>query len=101
MLTNNPIQREPKLKSVYLRRETFGINEGKFVGEIDFENEYGSVKLNLDTTLSARILEVVSEELVYSARKIAEKLTTNCIDSTAKFENIAARKALDNTPPMP
>lgn len=71
-----------KLKNLYLRRETWGPNEGRIVGSVEFENGHGEIKLNLCPDASDRILTVVADCLVDSAKETAHALTASIIYPT-------------------
>lgn len=55
------------------------------------------VTMPLDARLSQRILEIVSEEITFTAKKIAETLTANCIASTS---NQLENKGVDKFPEL-
>lgn len=53
----------------------------QYEGEIEFVNEHGSIKLNLNHETSLKLLGVVAESLVESSKELATMLTTAVIDS--------------------
>lgn len=71
-----------KLKSLYIRRSYDG---DKLNGEIEFLNQYGEIKLTLDEATNNKLLAVVADSLVDSARTIAADLTANVIDATRQI----------------
>ena len=66
---------------------SYSDNAGKYKGRVKFSNKGGDITLNLNETLSNRILEVVAEELVLTAKEVATNLTANCIDSVKQLES--------------
>lgn len=77
-----------KLQSLQIEIEpSYSDNAGQYKGKIKFENQKGSVAIQLTSRLCDRLLEVVAEELIYTARKVATELTANCIDSVKQLEN--------------
>jgi len=79
-----------KLKFLSLTLCTYGVNENRYTGELSFMNEYGEIKLNLDPDTSDKVLKVISNQLISSAKTIGANLTTACI------EDVVKNKALDS-----
>lgn len=69
-------------------------NAGEYYGEIRFENQSGEIRININEEYSRKILEVTAEQIVETSRRVAQELTTSCIDSVNRIEN----KALDSIP---
>tara|TARA_R110000868_G_scaffold148418_3_gene370368 strand:- start:950 stop:1189 length:240 start_codon:yes stop_codon:yes gene_type:complete len=57
------------------RRQTWEAGFGAYRGQIKFVNERGSVELTLDDETSRKLLAVVADATVESAKNIATNLT--------------------------
>lgn len=71
-----------QLERLAISRETYGVNKGRYTGAVEFTNQSGKVELNLNHEVSLKILGVVSERLVESAKEIANKLSVEAIDGS-------------------
>ena len=49
------------------------------VGSIEFKNDLGSIKLDLSEEMAQKILAIVAEGVVESAKEVASKLTANLL----------------------
>ncbi len=67
-----------KLKSIYIH-EDYG-NVEKLKGTISIAGQNGDVQLNLTNEQADRLIRVVANELVETAREVAETLTAECIE---------------------
>lgn len=56
-----------------------GYKPGSYVGEITYEHQTGSVKLNLTPELSTKILAIVAEDLTAASKEVALNLTSAVI----------------------
>lgn len=78
-----------ELQTLYINREQYGVNEGRFVGQATFKNQFGHIALNLDPSTSDRLLSILSDALVTSARSIGGELTAACLASPALLQKQA------------
>jgi len=74
------------------RNNRYGFDSDKppsaYEGTLKFINpELGEIKLNLSPEMSARILEVVADEIVASAQAVSTVLTTKLIRQHAQLKN--------------
>lgn len=70
-----------QLTSLSVRLEGYGINAGKYHGSVTFANQYGSVEIVLDESLSQKVLGLCGEALVEQAKKTANIFTANILES--------------------
>ena len=73
-----------QLAHLTVRLETYGLNAGKYVGEIGFKNEYGTVTVVLDDTLSVKVLQLCGDALVEQAKKTSVLMTASILENTIK-----------------
>jgi hypothetical protein len=52
-----------------------------FRATVEVEGQLGKIELNLDEAMSKRIIEVIAEELVKSARATAEAMVATVLDA--------------------
>jgi hypothetical protein len=57
--------------------------DSPLVGTIEFKNDLGSIKLELSEEMAQKILAVVAEGVVESAKEVATKLTSNLLMQSA------------------
>lgn len=55
--------------------------ESQYVGEVEFSGPQGAIRLNLNETLSKRVLDVVGDVLVETSKECAVNLTAAIIDA--------------------
>lgn len=53
------------------------------VGKIEFKNDLGSITLDLSEEMAQKILAVVADGVVESAKEVATKLTSNLLTQSA------------------
>lgn len=70
-----------KLKSVAIRSIEYGVEKGRYQGEIEYFGERGKVSLTLSHADCERLLPVVGEAIVASSRQVAETLTAEAVQS--------------------
>ena len=63
-----------QLESLSLRLQTWGTNTGRYTGTVVFSGSHGETTLNLNADLTDKILTVVAEQIVVSAKEVAENL---------------------------
>jgi hypothetical protein len=56
-----------------------GYKEGSYQAMIKYKNKEGTIELQLTPTLTAKILNVVAEDLVVASKEIATNLTSAVI----------------------
>jgi hypothetical protein len=61
------------------KNQNYEANPDGYKGRLSFQNAYGTVELALNAETSAKILAVVAESVVESARDIATNLTAACL----------------------
>ncbi len=66
-----------RLRELTITRKQWGLDEGKLLGEIAFENQYSKVSVKLNEDQAYRILEVVQDALVVSAHETAALLVAD------------------------
>lgn len=54
-----------------------------FEAKIGVQGSYGKVELNLSPELSARIIDIIADEIAAAGRATAEALTASCLTATA------------------
>lgn len=69
------------LDELKIERERWGDNKGKFAGSIRFSNSRSSITMALTHDVSERLLKVVGDSLVDSAKELATELTSDCIEA--------------------
>lgn len=71
------------LKQLLIQRADWGADRGKLSGKIEFANEFGETRLNLNEELSQRIVDLCADELVKSARVIADNMSREVLATKA------------------
>lgn len=61
------------------KNQNYEANPDGYKGRLAFQNQYGTVELALNAETSAKILAVVAESVVESAKDIATNLTAACV----------------------
>jgi hypothetical protein len=61
-----------KLEEIAIRRQRYGKDEGKLMGEIVLYNQYAKITLKLSEEQAARIVELLAEEVVTHAREVSQ-----------------------------
>lgn len=69
------------LEKLEIERQSYGPDKGKFKGSMRFANERSRIEMSLTHDVSERLLKVVGEALVDSAKELATELTSDCIES--------------------
>lgn len=57
--------------------------QGPLIGSIEFKNDLGSIKLDLSEEMAQKILAILAESVVESAKEVAMKLTSNLLMQNA------------------
>jgi hypothetical protein len=74
------------LEELRIERQAYGVDKGKFKGSMRFANATGRIEMQLTHDLSERLLKIVGESLVDSAKELATTLTSQCIDALPEPE---------------
>lgn len=69
------------LEKLEIERQQWGTDKGKFKGSIRFANDKSRIEMALTHDVSERLLKVVGESLVDSAKELAGELTADCIEA--------------------
>ena len=64
-----------RLKSIRIDRSGWCNMDSPLVGEIEFEGDAGTIKLNLDEPFAKRVIELCADALVNSATDAAMNMT--------------------------
>jgi hypothetical protein len=73
-----------QLKALRIELRDYGINEGKYTGEVSFRNQYGSVEVVLAPEISQQVLALCAGALVKNAQDVAQIMTASVLESTTK-----------------
>ena len=68
------------IKQIYLSTEDYGPNKGQLTGSIKFANARGEIRVNIDPAKVERIVAVLAEELVDTARETARLMVADVLD---------------------
>ena len=72
-----------RLSSLRISLCSYGVNQGKYEGSVEFENESGSVRITLDPSISPAILRLCADGLVTEASKVATLLTSQVLEQAS------------------
>lgn len=76
-----------ELRMVHLQRNFYGENKGHLEGTLEITTVSGDIKIRLDEQKAERILQIVSQQLVESAKEVAENITREIIEHTPALEH--------------
>lgn len=76
----------PKLVKLEIERKRWSLDEGKLLGEIQFENQYSKVSVKLNEDQAYQMLEIVSAALVTAAQETATLLVSDIQRPQAEIE---------------
>lgn len=68
------------VKTIYLSLDEYGLNRGRLSGSITFCNERGEVKVNIDPAKIERIVSVLADELVNTAKETAGLMVSQVLE---------------------
>ena len=68
------------IKQIYLNTEDYGPHKGRLNGTIKFANSRGEIQVNIDPQKIERIVAVLAEELVDTARETARLMVADVLD---------------------
>lgn len=67
------------IKSMYLSMETYGADKGKLSGSIEFANQHGEMKVRINNEQAEKIVAILAENLVNTAKETAQLMTAQVI----------------------
>lgn len=76
-----------QLSGINLTRSTFGADKGKLSGTLHITTQSGDIKLILSEEKAQQILILISEQLVESAKELAEDITKEIIEHQPILED--------------
>jgi len=76
-----------KLKSLSIEYSTYGIHEGKFIGQARFENQYGAMEVILAPEMASKVLELCAESLIQQATRSANLFTDAFLNQPPALED--------------
>ena len=62
-------------------------NAGQYIGEAEFDNELGTVSINLTPDMCDKLFKVCAEGIINIAKEAAANLTCNVIEQQKTLEN--------------
>lgn len=68
------------IKQIYLSTEEYGPSKGRLSGTIKFANSRGEIQVKIDPAKVERIVAVLAEELVDTARETARLMVSDVLD---------------------
>lgn len=72
-----------QLEHLSIRLQTYGPNEGKYVGEARFKDQHGAVEIVLHPQASDDILRIVANAIVRNSQEVAQQLTVATLTQRA------------------
>ncbi len=72
-----------KLKSLTIREAQSYEKKSGYIGQIIFAGPFGKIEIQVNDTLSQRILRECAAEIVAASREVAEHLTAHIIEQIA------------------
>lgn len=75
-----------KLNNLTIRRQDWGIDKDKLLGEISFENQYSKVTCKLTEDQAYKLLGIVADAVVENAHETAKLLVTDLRRPQAEIE---------------
>lgn len=69
------------LERILIKRTSYGANEGQYEAAISYNNEAGSIKLNLSPELSTELLKCCGKAIKKFSKDAAAELDRNIISS--------------------
>lgn len=76
-----------KLSSLNLRRSSYGVDQGELAGTLVVTTVSGDIQLRLSQEKCEQILAIVSEQLVDSAKEVAENITKEIVEHRHVLEH--------------
>lgn len=80
-----------KLTRLEIELQTYGKNEGKYMGEISYENDTGRTQLVLGAEISEKLLAFIGPVIISAACSVSRQLEKDLIQSveeSKKFKSI-------------
>lgn len=70
-----------QLKSLILRLAEWGPSKGQYTGEVEFEGETGSVKINVDHETARDFIKLVAVGMAQHAQQMGSLMTADIIQA--------------------
>lgn len=67
------------IKSIFLSVVDYGADKGKLNGSIEFINQYGEIKVRVGNEQACKIVAILSEQLVETAKETAALMTSEVL----------------------
>jgi hypothetical protein len=68
--------------------EEYGADKGKLKGEIEFINQHGEMKVRVNNEQAEKIVAIMAENLVETAKQTAALMTAEVLGQSAGVEMI-------------
>ena len=65
-----------------------GARDNEYRGTVEFMGQQGKIALHLDAALAEQVLQVVAEELIATAERLATQMTASLIQQASALEAI-------------
>lgn len=72
-----------ELRMLHLSRETYGESKGRLKGKLSVTTSYGEIDLKLEDERAEQILQIVADQLVESAKEVAQNITREVLEHQA------------------
>ena len=72
-----------QLEKLRIQRKSYGKDEGKFLGSIEFRNDLGSIALRLNSEQCDNIFNICADGVLTVAKEAAEEMTCRVIEHSA------------------
>ena len=79
-----------QLENIQIRLIKYGAQAGTYEGQVKFVGGSGDISLNLDDTMTKRVLSICADEIVSSSRQVAEALTAEVVTGQAMIDTAPA-----------
>ena len=69
-----------ELESLYIEKEKYGANAGRFMGTVKFANDAGKIELHITSDQANKIIALCAEGMIAAAVETAKMITANILD---------------------
>lgn len=76
------------VKTLYLTMVDYGPDKGKLAGKIEFINQHGEMTVRINNEQAEKIVAVLAENLVATAKQTAKLMTAEVLAQAAGVELI-------------
>lgn len=76
------------VKTLYLNMVDYGPDKGKLAGKIEFINQHGEITVRINNEQAEKIVAVLAENLVATAKQTATLMTAEVLAQAAGVELI-------------